>query len=279
MCPEEKTSSADSSPAPASGSTEPVSNARQAEFIESLAGLARLRQAESWSGTLASFLETIMRANPALATRSSQQYVWDMLQWQSKQENGTLRCVLFTDELFGIDDSIARVIDYFKAAAAGSEVGRRLLLLLGPPSGGKSTMVILLKRGLEDYSYTDAGALYAVAGCPVHESPLHLIPHSLRDKFRQTYGAEIIGEVCPSCRVRIDQEFSGDFMRMPVERIFISEAGRVGIGTYAPHDPTTADLADLVGSVDLSKVAEFGDEGDPRAWSWSGAVYAAACSR
>jgi serine protein kinase len=62
---------------------------------------------------------------------------------------------------------------------------------------------------------------------------------------------------------------------MPVERVFISEAGRVGIGTYAPHDPTTADLADLVGSVDLSKVAEYGDEGDPRAWSWSGAVYAA----
>ncbi|TKX47161.1 serine protein kinase, partial [Halorubrum sp. ASP121] len=26
---------------------------------------------------------------------------------------------------------------------------------------------------------------------------------------------------------------------------------------------------------DLSKVAEYGDEGNPRAWSWSGAVYAA----
>jgi serine protein kinase len=62
---------------------------------------------------------------------------------------------------------------------------------------------------------------------------------------------------------------------MPVERIFLSEATRMGVGTYAPHDPTTADLADLVGSVDLSKVAQYGDEGDPRAWSWSGAVYAA----
>ena len=64
-------------------------------------------------------------------------------------------------------------------------------------------------------------------------------------------------------------------MRMPVERIFLSEAARMGVGTYAPHDPTTADIADLVGSVDLSKVAQYGDEGDPRAWSWSGAVYAA----
>jgi serine protein kinase len=47
------------------------------------------------------------------------------------------------------------------------------------------------------------------------------------------------------------------------------------VGTYAPHDPTTADIADLVGSVDLSKVSEYGDEGDPRAWSWSGSVFAA----
>src|SRR5207237_7945986 len=58
-------------------------------------------------------------------------------------------------------------------------------------------------------------------------------------------------------------------------RICSSEAGRDGIGTYAPHDPTTADIADLVGSVDLSKVSKYGDEGDPRAWSWSGAVFAA----
>jgi serine protein kinase len=28
-------------------------------------------------------------------------------------------------------------------------------------------------------------------------------------------------------------------MQMPVHRIFISEAGRSGVGTYAPHDPTT----------------------------------------
>ena len=257
------------------GDANPPAEEQQARFIDSLSSLARQRKAERWSGTLASFLDTIVRADPMLATRSSQQYAWDMLRALSKEgENGSLRCALLSDELFGIDDAIGRVIDYFKAAAAGSEVGRRLLLLLGPPSGGKSTLVILLKRGLEEYSYTDAGALYAVAGCPVHESPLHLIPHSLRASFRETYGAEIDGELCPSCRLRVAQEFDGDFMRMPVERIFISEAGRVGIGTYAPHDPTTADLADLVGSVDLSKVAEFGDEGDPRAWSWSGSVYA-----
>jgi serine protein kinase len=109
----------------------------------------------------------------------------------------------------------------------------------------------------------------------VQESPLHLVPHTLRPAFRETWGAEIKGELCPHCASRLQQDFSGDFMRMPVGRIFLSEAARSGVGTYAPHDPSTADIADLVGSVDLSKVSQFGDEGDPRAWSWSGAVFAA----
>ena len=252
------------------------STERQQRFLSNLADFAKQHKASHWSGTLSTFLDTILRANPAGVVRSSHQYIWDMVRWVGLEgDDGKFRCKLFEDELFGIDDSISRVVDYFKAAAAGSEVGRRLLLLLGPPSGGKSTLVILLKRGLEEYSYTDPGALYAVRGCPVHESPLHLIPHTLRPSFRQTYGVEIAGELCPSCSMRVKKELAGDFMQMPVERVFISEADRVGIGTYAPHDPTTADLADLVGSVDLAKVAEYGDEGDPRAWSWSGAVYAA----
>ncbi|GJI93527.1 protein PrkA [Duganella caerulea] len=246
------------------------------QYREQLQAFTRQHRAGQWSGSFAQFMEQVLPVAPCQFVRSSHQYIWDMLGWSGQQdENGKLRCKLFADELFGIDDALARVADYFKAAAAGSEVGRRLLLLLGPPSGGKSTLVIRLKRGLEEYSYTDAGALFGIAGCPVHESPLHLVPHTMRSGFRDTYGVEVTGELCPHCRARQEHELSGDFLRMPVERIFISEAGRVGVGTYAPHDPNTADIADLVGSVDLSKVAEFGDEGDPRAWSWSGAVYAA----
>lgn len=252
------------------------STQNQENFMQSLLAFTREHKAVYWTGSLSQFLEKILPADPHAVVRSSHQYIWDMIRWTRREdENGHFRTRLFDEELFGVDEAIERVVDYFKAAAAGSEVGRRLLLLLGPPSGGKSTLVILLKRGLEEYSYTDAGAMYGIYGCPVHESPLHLIPHTLRPNFRETYGVDISGEMCPHCRMRLEQQFNGDFLQMPVERIFISEAGRSGIGTYAPHDPTTADLADLVGSVDLSKVAEYGDEGDPRAWSWSGAVYAA----
>jgi len=248
----------------------------QEAFRDGLVAFTRRHRAGHWTGDFAQFMEQVLPQAPCQFARSSHQYIWDMLRWSGKEDaDGKLRCSLFADELFGIDDALARVADYFKAAAAGSEVGRRLLLLLGPPSGGKSTLVIRLKRGLEEYSGTDAGALYGIAGCPVHESPLHLVPHTMRAGFRDSYGVEAAGELCPHCRARLESELDGDFLRMPVERIFISEAGRSAIGTYAPHDPNTADIADLVGSVDLSKVAEYGDEGDPRAWSWSGAVYAA----
>jgi len=250
---------------------------QQADFYQSLVAFTKEHRATHWSGPFSGFLESIVTGDPHGVARNAHQYMWDMIRWTRADaaDGDQTAGRLFEDELFGIDESIERVVDYFKAAAAGSEVGRRLLLLLGPPSGGKSTLVILLKRGLEEYSYTDAGALYGIHGCPVHESPLHLVPHTLRPSFRDTYGVEIHGELCPYCRTRLEHEYHGDFMQMPVERIFLSEAGRTGIGTYAPHDPTTADLADLVGSVDLSKVAEYGDEGDPRAWSWSGSVYAA----
>ena len=260
------------------GMNKELSADERENFMHRLLAFAKEHKAAHWAGTLDEFLDTLLPADPQGIVRTSHQYLWDMIRWtRSDQCDGQLSRGLFADELFGMDESIERVVDYFRAASAGSEVGRRLLLLLGPPSGGKSTLVILLKRGLEEYSHTDAGALYGIQGCPVHESPLHLIPHTLRPNFREIYGVDVTGEVCPYCRMRLDQEFQGNFLNMPVERIFISEAGRSGIGTYAPHDPTTADLADLVGSVDLSKVAVLGDEGDPRAWSWSwsGAVYAA----
>ena len=254
----------------------PDGEGRRARFVHGMASYAAEHRLSPWRGSFADFLEHVVPAGAALQARSAHQYLWDMMRWNGQtDDSGRFRCRLFDDELFGIDEAIDRVAAYFKAAAAGSEVGRRMLLLLGPPSGGKSTMVILLKRGLEEYSHSAEGALYGIGGCPVHESPLHLVPHGMRADFRASYGVELQGELCPHCRARLEEHYGGDFLRMPVEQLYLSEAGRCGIGTYAPHDPTTADLADLVGSVDLSKVAQYGDEGDPRAWSWSGAVYAA----
>jgi serine protein kinase len=248
------------------------------DFLDSLTRFSKEHRAQRWEGSFSDFLTNILPGRPAAYIRTSHEYIWDMLLWHGRAIEGddTHKArELFKRELFGVDEPLGRVVDYFKAAAAGSDVGRRLLLLLGPPSGGKSTLAIMLKRGLEEYSRTDEGALYGIKGSPLRESPLNLIPTSLRADFRETYGVDISGELSPWARDYLDRECEGDYLRVPVERIFLSEANRCGIGTYAPHDPSTADIADLVGSVDLSKVARVGDEGDPRAWSWSGAVYAA----
>ncbi|MDZ7811231.1 MAG: hypothetical protein U5L11_15825 [Arhodomonas sp.] len=139
-------------------------------------------------GTFGEYLEQVVVQQPRLAT-VRHQYVWDMLRWMQRKETKETKETdepegngvrLFSHELFGMDKSLRRITDYFKAASAGSEVGRRLLLLLGPPSGGKSSLVILLKRGLEEYSHTDEGALYALKGSPLHENPLNLVPYTLR---------------------------------------------------------------------------------------------------
>ena len=90
------------------------------------------------------------------------------------------RYKFFSDELFGIEEPIARVVEYFKSAAQRLEVRKRILLLMGPVGGGKSTIVSMLKRGLEQWAQTEVGAVYAIKNCPMHEEPLHLIPPVLR---------------------------------------------------------------------------------------------------
>jgi len=107
-----------------------------------LSSFSRLHRAQRWEGTFGEFLATILPPNPAAMARTSHQYIWDMLRWhgraaQSDMPDSMRARELFKRELFGIDEPLSRVVDYFKGAAAGSDVGRRLLLLLGPPSGGK----------------------------------------------------------------------------------------------------------------------------------------------
>ena len=142
------------------------SSQRGENFVEALSAYSRFHRAQHWSGTFGEFLRTVVPGNARQLARSSHEYLWDMLNWFGKNAasqatgngngngngNGEPATAgakeLFKRELFGIDEPLGRIVDYFKAAAAGSDVGRRLLLLLGPPSGGTSTMAILLKRGL-----------------------------------------------------------------------------------------------------------------------------------
>ncbi|MBK5445178.1 MULTISPECIES: PrkA family serine protein kinase [Peribacillus] len=223
-----------------------------------------------WEGTFAEYLD-ILKETPLVA-QSAHSRVYNMIKDAGIEEvNGSKKYNFFSGQLFGLEDSLERLIEeYFHPAAKRLDVRKRILLLMGPVSGGKSTLVSLLKRGLENYSLKDTGAIYAIKGCPMHEDPLHLIPQYLRQDFYEEYGIRIEGNLSPLNVMRLEQEYGSRIEDVMVERIFLSEDKRVGIGTFSPSDPKSQDIADLTGSIDFSTIAEYGSESDPRAYRFDG---------
>ncbi|MFD1396408.1 PrkA family serine protein kinase [Kroppenstedtia eburnea] len=242
--------------------------------MDILKRIAEQRQREeklAWEGSFAEYLEMV-RQRPELA-QTSHSRVYHMIAdaGVEKDENGNKNYLFFSRELFGLDRAIERLVEeYFHSAARRLDVRKRILLLMGPVSGGKSTIVTMLKRGLEQYSRTDAGAVYAIKGCPMQEEPLHLIPVSMRPGAEKELGVRIEGNLCPSCRLRVKEEYGGRIEDVPVERVLLSEDERIGIGTFSPSDPKSQDIADLTGSIDFATITEYGSESDPRAYRFDG---------
>jgi serine protein kinase len=241
------------------------------------ARLEELRQehaALSWEGSFRDYFELVTQ-NPRLAQLSHAR-LNDMIHAArvEKLNEGTrdeiARYKFFSGELFGIEEPIARIVEYFKSAAQRLEVRKRILLLMGPVGGGKSTIVTMLKRGLEEWTRTEAGAVYAIKDCPMHEEPLHLIPAELRAEIEKHYGIYIEGDLCPQCRYALEHTYNGRHEDVRVHRIVFSEKQRVGIGTFAPSDPKSQDITELTGSIDLSTIGEVGVESDPRAYRFDG---------
>ncbi|MDH6596203.1 PrkA family serine protein kinase [Bacillus aerius] len=223
-----------------------------------------------WEGTFSEYLD-IIKESPLVA-QSAHSRVYHMIKDSGiEEENGVRTYKFFDQELFGLEESLERLVEeYFHPAAKRLDVRKRILLLMGPVSGGKSTLVTRLKRGLEEYSLTDHGAVYAIKGCPMHEDPLHLIPQNLREDFYREYGIRVQGNLSPLNLMRLEEEYGGRIEDVRVERIFFSEDKRTGIGTFSPSDPKSQDIADLTGSIDFSTIAEFGSESDPRAYRFDG---------
>lgn len=243
-------------------------------LTELLEAHRRDRERLVWEGTFREYFE-LVTANPRLASLSHAR-ICDMIlaAGTEKIAEGTrdeiTRFNFFSDELFGIEESISRIVEYFKSAAQRLEVRKRILLLMGPVGGGKSTIVAMLKRGLEDWTRGEAGAVYGIKDCPMHEEPLHLIPPELRPEIEKHYGLYIEGELCPQCRYNLQHVYHGKHEDMLVRRIVFSEKDRIGIGTFAPSDPKSQDITELTGSIDLSTIGEIGVESDPRAYRFDG---------
>jgi serine protein kinase len=231
---------------------------------------------ENWKGTFKEYI-SLVQDNPKLSQLSHAR-VLDMIEdcgieYDDNDKNKQFpKYNFFFNFFFGVVLTVRKIIKYLKAAASGSQVGRRILLLYGPTSSGKSQIATLLKNELEKWSKTENGAVYAIEDCPMHENPLNLVPHGLRKTFRENYNIKIdpLARLCPVCQHRLENEFKGDWVSMPVKRIFFSEANRSGIGTFLPGDQKSQSITELVGSADFSKLGEYGVESDPRAYKFDG---------
>lgn len=202
----------------------------------------RSKDTTSWEGTIEDYIPMVLK-NKKLGQLAHAR-VLDMIEsagveFDEADVNKTNpKYKFFQQDLFGVDEPIRKVVKYLKAAASGSQVGRRILLLYGPTSSGKSQMATLLKSGIEEYTRTEGGALYAIADCPIHENPLNMVPNPLRKTFSSEYGIKIdpLARPCPVCQLNLDEKYGGEWLNMPVKRIFLSEANRKGIGTFLPGD-------------------------------------------
>jgi serine protein kinase len=225
-----------------------------------------------WEGTFKDYLE-IVAQNPKVADLAHAR-MYDMIVAAGVEDPGEGQPKVykfFEGELFGMERTIQHLVEeYFAPAARRLDIRKRILMLVGPVGGGKSTLSTLLKKGLEKYSKTEEGAVYAIKGSPMHEEPLHLIPEDLRDTFKQQFGIHIEGDLDPVDAHRLKHEWGGKIDDVPVERITLSERERRGIGTFKPADPKSQDVAELTGSVNIQALTEYGLESDPRAYNFDG---------
>jgi len=223
-----------------------------------------------WKGTFADYFEIASKKQEV--TRLAHERIYHMIMDAGIEttRSGEPRYNFFSEEIFGIEKPLTQIVEYFHSAAQRLEVRKRILLLMGPVGGGKSTIVYLIKRGLEAFSRTEQGALYAIRDCPMHEEPLHLIPNDLRADVEKEFGLYIEGDLCPHCRYMVDTQFVGHIEDVPVKRLAFSEKYRVGVGTFTPSDPKSQDISELVGGIDLSTIGEVGVESDPRAYRFDG---------
>jgi serine protein kinase len=186
--------------------------------------------------------------------------------------NRTIKMYPSFNEFYGMEDTIERIVGYFRYAAQGLEERKQILYLLGPVGGGKSTLAERLKLLMEEQPIYVLKAGQQIS--PVFESPLGLFN---ADKFgallEEKYGIakrRLTGLISPWAVKRLD-ELGGDISKFSVVKLKPSKLRQIGIAKTEPGDENNQDISTLVGKVDIRKLEHYSQH-DPDAYSFSGGL-------
>ncbi|WP_046868915.1 PrkA family serine protein kinase [Microvirga massiliensis] len=186
--------------------------------------------------------------------------------------NRTIRVYPAFSEFYGMEETIERIVSFFRHAAQGLEERKQILYLLGPVGGGKSSLAERLKALMEVHPIYVLKAGNEIS--PVFESPLGLFdPEQDGPRIEERYGIprrRLTTIMSPWCLKRLD-EFKGDISRFRVVRIVPSRLRQIAVAKTEPGDENNQDISSLVGKVDIRKLETL-SQADPDAYSYSGGL-------
>ncbi|MEM6692274.1 MAG: PrkA family serine protein kinase, partial [Planctomycetota bacterium] len=176
------------------------------------------------------------------------------------------------NQFYGLEETIERIVSYFRHAAQGLEERKQILYLLGPVGGGKSSLADTLKKLMQTQPVYVLAAGDEVS--PIYESPLGLFdPKTMGPTLEDRYNIPIRrlpGCMSPWALKRLD-EFGGDISRFNVVRLIPSEQRQCLVTKTEPGDENNQDISSLVGKVDIRKLEHFSPN-DSDAYSYTGGL-------
>ncbi len=186
--------------------------------------------------------------------------------------NRTVKVYPAFKDFYGMEDTVERIVSFFRHAAQGLEERKQVLYLLGPVGGGKSSMAERLKELME------AHPIYVLCAgdemSPVFETPLGLFPAATyASVLKEQYGIEkrYLNTILSPWAVKRLREFDGDISKFKVAKVIPSRLEQIGICKTEPGDENNQDISCLVGKTDIRKLEHF-SQNDPDAYSFSGAL-------
>lgn len=187
-------------------------------------------------------------------------------------QNRTMKIYPAFPNFYGLEETIERIVGYFRAAAQGLEERKQVLYLLGPVGGGKSSLAERLKELMEKCPVYVLKAGTEIS--PIFESPLGLFdPGGMGKMLNEQYGIplrKLTGNMSPWAVKRLD-EFGGDISKFTVVKLYPSKLRQICVAKTEPGDENNQDISSLVGKVDIRKL-EFHGQNDPDAYSYSGGL-------